>query len=151
MGLYTQVLLIWQEDFFHFFPHRRPPRGTIMALRLKQALASGRLVRVFCLGQVCHPKLMEMLGIHGGWDGVWLDQEHAGLTIPQIEEAARGGRAAGLDTFVRLPATDYAAVMRPLEAGAGGIMASMVKSGAEAEQIVRWAKDRKSTRLNSSH
>jgi 2-keto-3-deoxy-L-rhamnonate aldolase RhmA len=111
-----------------------------MGLRLKQALASGRLVRVFCLGQVCNPKLMEMLGLQGGYDGVWLDQEHAGLTIPQIEDAARAGRAAALDTFVRLPATDYAAVMRPLEAGAGGIMASMVKSGAEAEQIVRWAK-----------
>src|SRR5688500_5473864 len=103
-----------------------------MGLRLKKALASGRLVRVFCLGQICNPKLMEMLGVHGGWDGVWLDQERAGLTIPQIEEAARGGRAAGIDTFVRLPATDYASVMRPLEAGAGGIMASMVKSGKEA-------------------
>ncbi len=30
--------------------------------------------------------------------------------------------------------------MRPLEAGAGGIMASMVQSAAQAEQIVRWAK-----------
>jgi 2-dehydro-3-deoxyglucarate aldolase/4-hydroxy-2-oxoheptanedioate aldolase len=51
--------------------------------------------------------------------------------------AARG---YGLDHFVRLPATDYASVMRPLEAGAGGVMISMVNSAAEAEQAVRWAK-----------
>jgi 2-dehydro-3-deoxyglucarate aldolase/4-hydroxy-2-oxoheptanedioate aldolase len=108
--------------------------------KLKQALATKRLVHVFCLGQMCHPKLVEMLGIHGGWDAVWLDQEHAGLSIAQIEDAARAARAAGLDSFVRLNATDYATVMRPLEAGAGGIMASMVKSAEQAEQIVRWAK-----------
>ena len=45
-----------------------------------------------------------------------------------------------MDHFVRLPATDYATVMRPLEAGAGGLMISMVRSPAEAEQAVRWAK-----------
>jgi len=30
--------------------------------------------------------------------------------------------------------------MRPLEAGAGGVMISMVRSASEAEQAVRWAK-----------
>jgi 2-dehydro-3-deoxyglucarate aldolase/4-hydroxy-2-oxoheptanedioate aldolase len=41
---------------------------------------------------------------------------------------------------VRLAATDYATVMRPLEAGAGGIMAAQVRSAKETEQIVQWAK-----------
>ena len=49
-------------------------------------------------------------------------------------------KAYGMDHFVRLPATDYASVMRPLEAGAGGVMVSMVRSAEEAEQAVRWAK-----------
>src|SRR5207253_5723765 len=73
-------------------------------------------------------------------DAVWLDQEHAGLTITQIEEAARAARAAGLDSFVRLAPTDYATVMRALEAGAGGIMAAQVRSARQAEEIVHWAK-----------
>jgi 2-keto-3-deoxy-L-rhamnonate aldolase RhmA len=60
--------------------------------------------------------------------------------VPQIEEATRAARGVGLDSFVRLTATDYATVMRALEAGAGGIMAAQVRSAAEAEQIVRWAK-----------
>ncbi len=42
--------------------------------------------------------------------------------------------------FVRLPVTDYASVMRPREAGAGGLMISMVRSASGAEQAVRWAK-----------
>src|SRR5205807_7518950 len=63
-----------------------------------------------------------------------------GLTLPQIEEAARAARAVGLDSFVRLNATDYTAMMRPFEAGAGGVMASMVRGAAQAEQIVTWAK-----------
>ncbi len=94
-----------------------------MGTHLKDLLRQGKLARVFGLGQLCHPKLIEMIGLHGGFDAVWLDQEHAGLSIEQIEKAARAARVCGLDSFVRLAPTDYATVMRPLEAGAGGIMA----------------------------
>ena len=46
----------------------------------------------------------------------------------------------GMDSFVRLAPTDYASVTRALEAGAGGVMAAQVRSAAEAEQFVKWAK-----------
>jgi 2-dehydro-3-deoxyglucarate aldolase/4-hydroxy-2-oxoheptanedioate aldolase len=111
-----------------------------MRLRFKSLVAEGRPVRVCALGQLCHPKLVEMIGWHGGFDAVWLDQEHAGLTVPQLEEATRAARAAGLDAFVRLNATDYATVMQAFEAGAGGVMAAMVRGVAQAEQVVTWAK-----------
>jgi 2-dehydro-3-deoxyglucarate aldolase/4-hydroxy-2-oxoheptanedioate aldolase len=111
-----------------------------MGAHLKSLLKQNRLLRVFALGQLCHPKLVELIAWQGGFDAVWLDQEHCGLTIPQIEEAARAARAAGIDSFVRLTATDYATVMRPLEAGAGGIMAAMVRSARQAEEILSWAK-----------
>src|SRR6266571_4981008 len=111
-----------------------------MGARLKELLAQGKLVRVFGLGQLCHPKIVEMIGQHGGYDAVWLDQEHAGISIAQIEHACLAARVVGLDSFVRLAPTDYATVMRPLEAGAGGVMAAQVKSAAEAEQVLHWAK-----------
>ena len=60
--------------------------------------------------------------------------------MKDIELATMAARSYGMDHFVRLPATDYADVMRPLEAGAGGVMISMVRSPAEVEQAVRWAK-----------
>jgi 2-dehydro-3-deoxyglucarate aldolase/4-hydroxy-2-oxoheptanedioate aldolase len=110
-----------------------------MGTRLKELLAQGRLVRVFCLGQLCHPKLVEIAAWHGGFDAVWLDQEHAGLSIEQIENAVRAARGSGLDSFVRLAPTDYATVMRCLEAGAGGVMAAQVRSARQAEEVVRWS------------
>jgi 4-hydroxy-2-oxoheptanedioate aldolase len=108
--------------------------------RIKELLAAGKAVRLFGLGQVLTPKLVEIVGEHGGFDGLWLDFEHAGITMQQIELATMAARVYGMDHFVRLPATDYATVMRPLEAGAGGVMVSMVRSAADAEQAVRWAK-----------
>ncbi len=108
--------------------------------RIKELLAGGEIVRLFGVGQLFSPKLIEIIGEHGEFDGLWLDVEHAGLTMRDIEIATLAARAYGMDHFARLPATDYASVMRPLEAGAGGVMISMVRSAEEAEQAVRWAK-----------
>ena len=111
-----------------------------MGPRLKELLATDRLLRVFGVGQFCHPKLIELISFQGGFDAVWIDQEHCGLTMSQIELGALAARAVGLDSFVRLTPTDYATVMRPLEAGAGGIMAAQVRSAKQAEEIVAWTK-----------
>jgi 2-keto-3-deoxy-L-rhamnonate aldolase RhmA len=83
---------------------------------------------------------VEIIGFHGGYDAVWLDQEHCGLSMAQLEEAARAARAVGLDSFARLYVTDYAAAMRPLEAGVGGIMAAQVRTAEEARRVVQWTK-----------
>jgi 2-dehydro-3-deoxyglucarate aldolase/4-hydroxy-2-oxoheptanedioate aldolase len=114
--------------------------GRSVGKQLKTVLASGRVARVFGLGQLSDPKLVEMIGLAGGWDAVWFDQEHAGLTTGQVELLARACRLAGLDSFARMAPTDYATVMRPLEAGAGGIMAAQVRSAAQAADIVSWSK-----------
>jgi 2-dehydro-3-deoxyglucarate aldolase/4-hydroxy-2-oxoheptanedioate aldolase len=111
-----------------------------MVGQLKSSLAAGKLVKVFGVGQLCHPKIVEIIGQQGGYDAVWLDQEHAALSIGQIEHACLAARAIGLDSFVRLAPTDYATVMRPLEAGAGGIMAAQVRGASQASEVVRWAK-----------
>jgi 2-keto-3-deoxy-L-rhamnonate aldolase RhmA len=111
-----------------------------MGTHLKALLKQDRVVKIFALGQVCNPKLVEMVAWQGGFDAVWFDQEHCGLTIPQIEEAARAARGCGLDSFVRLTATDYATVMRALEAWAGGVMAAMIHSAREVENLLHWSK-----------
>jgi 2-dehydro-3-deoxyglucarate aldolase/4-hydroxy-2-oxoheptanedioate aldolase len=111
-----------------------------MGARLKELLAQNKLVRVFCLGHLCDPKFAEIIGLHGGFDAVWLDQEHCDLPLKVIEETTRAARGVGLDTFVRLAPTDYATVMRPLEAGAGGVMAAQFRSARQTEEFVQWAK-----------
>lgn len=111
-----------------------------MSTRLKEKLAQGQVARVFCLGHLCSPKWVEIIALHGGFDAVWLDQEHVGLSLELIEQTVRAARGCGLDSFVRLAPTDYATVMRPLEAGAGGVMAAQVRNARQAEEFVRWAK-----------
>jgi 2-keto-3-deoxy-L-rhamnonate aldolase RhmA len=108
--------------------------------KIKQLLAEGKLVRMFGVGQLYSPKLVEIVGEHGGFDALWLDAEHAGLGMKEIELATMAARYYGLDHFVRQPATDYASIMRSLEAGAGGVMISMARGPEDAEQAVRWAK-----------
>jgi 4-hydroxy-2-oxoheptanedioate aldolase len=108
--------------------------------RIKQLLAEGRFVRMFGIGQIPSPKLIEIIGEHGEFDALWLDAEHGGLGMKDIEIATMAARVYGMDHFVRMPATDYASIMRALEAGAGGVMVSMIRNPDDAEQAVRWAK-----------
>ena len=108
--------------------------------RIKPLLAEGRLVKTFGLGQLISPKFVEAVGVNEGFDALWLDYEHGGITMRDVELATLAAKAYGLDSFVRTPATDYAHIMRMLEAGAGGVMISMVQSPEDAEQAVRWAK-----------
>jgi 2-keto-3-deoxy-L-rhamnonate aldolase RhmA len=112
----------------------------LMGAKIKRLLAEGKVVKVFGLGQLCYPKLVEIIGQQGGYDAVWLDHEHTGVSACQLEEAARAARATGLDSFARLYVTDYATAMRPLEAGVGGIMAAQVRRAAEVRDLVQWTK-----------
>jgi 2-dehydro-3-deoxyglucarate aldolase/4-hydroxy-2-oxoheptanedioate aldolase len=81
-----------------------------------------------------------MFGLAGGYDGFWLDAEHAGISTEQITMAALVGRACGLGSFVRMPVTNYAAVTQAYESGVDGVMAAQVISAAEAEKFVTWCK-----------
>lgn len=107
---------------------------------LKSALARNELTWVLGLGQFCLPKFIEIIGFEKGYHAVWLDQEHAGITVEQMENACRAARGVGLDAFVRFAPTDYATVMRPMEAGACGIMAAQVRNAQQAAEIVNWSK-----------
>ncbi|MGD9722223.1 MAG: HpcH/HpaI aldolase/citrate lyase family protein [Pirellulales bacterium] len=106
----------------------------------KDRLATGKLIRVFCSGRLLHPVSIQLFGLTGGYDGFWLDAEHAGLSTEQITIGALVGRACGLGSFVRMPVTSYATVTQALESGVDGVMAAQVTSAAEAEKFLSWAK-----------
>ncbi len=106
----------------------------------KDLLAAKKLICVFCAGRMVHPVSLQLFGLAGGYDGFWLDAEHAGISTDQITMAALVGRACGLGSFVRMPVTNYAAVTQALESGTDGVMAAQVGSADEAEKFVSWAK-----------
>jgi 4-hydroxy-2-oxoheptanedioate aldolase len=107
---------------------------------IKTRLAAGQQVNIFSVGAIPSPKLIELVALVGGYHGIWIDEEHAALSQAQIEVLAIACRSVGLDSYVRVAPVNYAAVMRPMEAGVGGVMAAQIRSAEEARQIVRWAK-----------
>jgi 2-keto-3-deoxy-L-rhamnonate aldolase RhmA len=105
---------------------------------LKQQLAENRLLKVFTVGRLCHPVVIEMFWLAGGYDAFWLDQEHAGLTTEQITVAAITARANKLGCFTRVTNTHYSVVTQSLESGVDGVMAARVMGAGDAEEFVRW-------------
>jgi 2-dehydro-3-deoxyglucarate aldolase/4-hydroxy-2-oxoheptanedioate aldolase len=105
-----------------------------------QRLRAGQLVRVMHFTGLSSPKLIEVAGIVGNFHGLWIDQEHTAVPHAQLELMLMACRAVGLDAFARVPPTDYATIMRPMEAGCSGVMIAQVRTLAEVEQAVGWAK-----------
>lgn len=106
----------------------------------RQRLDAGELVLSMAVGRMFHHNIIQMVGLTGGFHGIWLDMEHVGLTTPQLEIATLACRAYGMDSFCRVAPTDYATVSRCLEAGSGGIMAAQIYTVEQAEQFVRWSR-----------
>jgi 2-dehydro-3-deoxyglucarate aldolase/4-hydroxy-2-oxoheptanedioate aldolase len=103
-------------------------------------LRDGQLVRVMHFTGLSSPKLIEVAGILGDFHGLWIDQEHTAVPHAQLELMLMACRAVGLDAFARVPPTDYATVMRPMEAGCSGVMIAQVRTLEEVERAVGWAK-----------
>ncbi|HEU0116125.1 MAG TPA: aldolase/citrate lyase family protein [Thermomicrobiales bacterium] len=70
-----------------------------------------------------------------GADFVLYDLEHTGWSIETIRLLLATTRAAETIPLVRVPASDYHLIARPLDLGAMGIMVPMVESAAQAARI----------------
>ena len=111
-----------------------------MKATIEQRLKKGQIVRVMFLGSLASPKLIEVAGLVGNIHGVFIDQEHSDIPHHQLELLLMACRAAGLDALARVAPTDYATVMRPMEAGASGVMTAMIRTVEQAKQVVGWVK-----------
>jgi 4-hydroxy-2-oxoheptanedioate aldolase len=107
---------------------------------IKQRLAAGKIVRTMHIVGYSTPRVIELLGAVGNFDGFWFDQEHSAISPKDLETMLIACRATGKDAFARVPPTDYATVMRPMEAGCSGVMIAQVRSLGEVKQAVAWAK-----------
>ena len=75
-----------------------------------------------------------------GAEFVIFDMEHTGWSVETIRGLIATSRSADLAPFVRVPATQYHFIARPLDVGAMGLMIPMVESRQQAEAIVQYAK-----------
>ena len=95
----------------------------------KTLLEQNRLIHVLAVGRLPHPVIVDLLGLAGGYEGLWLDQEHAGLTTEQIVNLNFAARANGLGCFVRMPFFHYSLASQNLESGIDGVICSGQEAG----------------------
>lgn len=85
------------------------------------------------------PRVTELAGVCG-FDGMWLCNEHVPTDWTTLEHTIRAARLHDMDTLVRVSKGGYSDYVRPLEAGATGIIVPHVESAEEAAQIVSWTR-----------
>jgi 4-hydroxy-2-oxoheptanedioate aldolase len=107
--------------------------------RILQKLRDGKATLITCNTPYPSPKIVELIGLLD-FDGVWIDMEHQDYSFDQVFNMALACRAIGIEPMVRIRKGDYWTYSRPLEAGATGLMIPHCRSGAEAEQIVRFSR-----------
>ncbi len=102
--------------------------------RIRQKLAAGAL----CFGTHCSTTdvdFYEMCGLLG-YDYIWIDNEHAGMTQPMIKNAIVATNAGGCCALVRVPDHQMAHVKPVLECGPDGVIFPMVNTAEEAAHCV---------------
>ncbi len=107
--------------------------------RVLEKLRQGKAALVTTVTPYASPKLTEMIGMLD-FDCVWIDMEHQDYSYDQLFDMALGCRSSGCEPMARIRKGDYWTYSRPFEAGATGIMVPHCRSGAEAEQIVRYSR-----------
>lgn len=80
------------------------------------------------------PSLGELLGAIG-YDFLIVDTEHAALDGAALLHMIRAASAGGLTPLVRIRRLEEKEILWVLDAGAGGVVAPLVSSGAEARAL----------------
>lgn len=106
---------------------------------VKQTLAGGGVAIGTMVFEFNTPGIGR-IAAQAGADFVVFDMEHTGWSIETIRMLMATTRAAETVPLVRVPATEYHLLSRPLDVGAMGLMIPMVESDEQARRIVRAAK-----------
>ncbi|MEO6874626.1 MAG: aldolase/citrate lyase family protein [Opitutaceae bacterium] len=106
--------------------------------RVLRLLRDGQFATVLKIN-LADPRVVEAAGACGV-DAVWLCNEHVPTDWSALENQIRAARINDTDSIVRVSKGSYSDYIRPLEAGATGIMVPHVASAAEARQIVEWTR-----------
>jgi 2-dehydro-3-deoxyglucarate aldolase len=83
------------------------------------------------------PEVAEIM-VDAGFDWLFLDAEHSALDTLELQRLLQG--AGSTPGVVRVASSAEVPIKKALDIGAAGIIAPMVNSAEQAEQVVRWAK-----------
>lgn len=103
--------------------------------KILEKINRGQPVVLTHVWAVPHWKLVDMIGVVG-FDGVWLEYEHSDFTMGDLSQMILAARAHDMDSIVRIARGDYTSFVKPLEAGATGIVVPHCLGGEDARSIV---------------
>jgi 4-hydroxy-2-oxoheptanedioate aldolase len=102
--------------------------------RLRRLLLEGNLPKTIKIN-LADPRVIEIAAL-SGIDAVWLCCEHVPNDWINLENMIRAARLHGIDSLVRVAKGSYSDYIKPLEAGATGIIVPHVGSAEEARRVV---------------
>jgi 2-dehydro-3-deoxyglucarate aldolase/4-hydroxy-2-oxoheptanedioate aldolase len=106
---------------------------------IKKRLQNGELVLGTIISEVRNPNVSYMLA-QCGFEFFIIDNEHGSYNPETIANIIAGARGAGISVIVRIPEITRENILKPLDAGAAGLLVPMVNSAAGAEEVIRHAK-----------
>jgi 2-keto-3-deoxy-L-rhamnonate aldolase RhmA len=109
-------------------------------------MRANRLMKVTADGRVAvglglsfnTPDLVEFAGLLG-FDFVFFDGEHGGVTAEMCRELQRAADVVGVETIVRVPHNDGPTIGHYLDVGVWNLIVPHVRSASDAEAAVRAA------------
>jgi len=105
---------------------------------LRERLRQGKPVYGTMIQAVPLPAIGQIMAL-AGCDFLFFDMEHGPFNMETIATMVQVARLAGVTPLVRVPNDEYHLMVRPLDAGAQGIMIPRVETKAQVERIVESA------------
>jgi 2-keto-3-deoxy-L-rhamnonate aldolase RhmA len=102
---------------------------------LRAKLAAGEVVYGTMIQDVRSPSVGQIMA-RAGCDFVFFDMEHGPFDLPTIADMVKVTRLEGITPLVRVPGDAYEYLVRPMDAGAMGVMVPRIETRAQVEKIV---------------
>lgn len=107
--------------------------------QIKKKLQNGELVLGTIISEIRNPNIAYMLA-QCGFEFFIIDNEHGTYTFETISNMIAAARGAGISVIVRIPEITRENILKPLDAGAAGLLIPMVNTADEAKEVINHAK-----------
>lgn len=110
-----------------------------MRTTLRKRLKRGALLLGTMISEVRNPNIAYML-VQAGFDFFIIDNEHGSFNPETIAGMIAAARGAGIAVIVRIPEIRRECILKPLDAGANGLLVPVVETADQVREILRHAK-----------
>jgi 2-keto-3-deoxy-L-rhamnonate aldolase RhmA len=102
---------------------------------LRSRLAAGEIVYGTMIQDVRSPSIGQIMA-RAGCDFVFFDMEHGPFDLGIVADMVKVARLEGVTPLVRAPGDAYEWLVRPMDAGAMGIMVPRIETREQVERVV---------------